>query len=42
MFHNCKNTDMICYSSGRFIYLLTDKVDESEKTTGPSGVEPSM
>ncbi|HET7644170.1 MAG TPA: hypothetical protein VFK40_11720 [Nitrososphaeraceae archaeon] len=24
------------------IYLLTDKVDEPEKTTGPSGVEPSM
>jgi len=42
MFHNCKNIDMIWYSSGRFIYLLTDKVDEPEKTTRPSGVVPSM
>ena len=28
-----------CCSYGRFIYLI-DKVDEPEKTTGPSGVIP--
>ena len=30
---------MIWCSPGRFIYL-TDKVDEPEKNTGPSGVIP--
>ena len=39
MFHNYKNIDTIWCSYSRFIYL-TDKVDEPEKTTGPSGVIP--
>ena len=30
---------MIWCSYGRFIIYLTDKVDEPEKTAGPSGVE---
>jgi hypothetical protein len=30
---------MVSYSNDRFIYL-TDKVDESEKNTGPLGVIP--
>ena len=31
---------MIWCSYGRFFIYLTDKVDEPEKTTGPSGVIP--
>jgi hypothetical protein len=31
---------MIWRSYGRFFIYLTDKVDEPEKTTGPSGVIP--
>ena len=30
---------MIWCSYGRFFIYLTDKVDEPEKTTGPSGVK---
>ena len=33
---------MIWYSYDRFIIYLTDEIDEPEKTTGPSGVVPSM
>ena len=33
-----RNIDMIWCSYGRFFIYLTDKVDEPEKTTGPSGV----
>ena len=35
-----RNIDMIWCSYGRFFIYLTDKVDEPEKTTGPSGVIP--